>query len=226
MYCQRCGCLNSNDTQYCSRCGSPLNDYVNRNNSPPQTSNSSGNNTTVIIVCVTLLLVVLVLAGTFLLLNNNNDNNVIQGSNQSGVSSSDTPLKSQSPQSTENTQNDNSQGNSNNPVNPTTPLEIRSGSFYTGSSLSDKTKCNVYVGVEHAGEKVKISVLYSRDGSNLNQGKIVPVTVDKSGYVTVSSADAFKYYPDNAYITLYDSNGNVQDTRNVYMDASGGTQSF
>ncbi|RAP51219.1 MAG: hypothetical protein BZ133_03630 [Methanosphaera sp. SHI613] len=187
------------------------------NNVPQQTTNSNNNNSKIIIVCITLLIIVLIVAGTFLLLSNNNSNNAIPNN---------TPINSQNDLSQKNSQESISQNNPTQSPSNDYPLEIISGSFYTGSSLSDKTKCSVFVGAEHSGKQVKISVLYSRDGNNLNQGKIVPVTVDSSGYVTVSSADAFKYYPDNAYITLYDSNGNIQDTRNVYMDATGGTQSF
>ena len=105
-------------------------------------------------------------------------------------------------------------------------MSILSGTISTGSSLSDKTQCSVYVGSEYAGENVKISVLYSRDGSNLNQGKIVPKTVTSDGYVSVPSADAFKKYPDNAIITIYDSNGNTLDTETVNLSPSSGSQYF
>ena len=90
-------------------------------------------------------------------------------------------------------------------------MHILSGSFETGSGKSDKTYCSVYVGEQYAGESVKISVLYSRDGSNLNQGNIV---------------NAFKYYPDNAFVTIYDSSGNILDTQEVYLSPSSGTQTF
>ena len=78
--------------------------------------------------------------------------------------------------------------------------QILSGSFSTGSSASDKTHCTIYVGSEHAGEKVKIS--------------------------KVASAYAFDYYPDEAYITLYDNNGNVLDTQTVYLNENSGKQTF
>ena len=103
---------------------------------------------------------------------------------------------------------------------------IQSGSFSTGSSASDKTYCNVYVGSEHAGEKVKISVLYSYNGYALNQGKIVPKTVSSDGYVKVASASALDYYPDDAYITLYDNDGNVLDTKEIYLNTNSGKQTF
>ncbi|MDO5824782.1 MAG: zinc ribbon domain-containing protein [Methanosphaera sp.] len=214
MFCQRCGSLNSDANQYCNKCGSPLN--PNLSNAPPQATNSSSNNT-IIILCATILIIALIIAGTFLFLSNNNGNNPLVNN---------TPAGSQNSLSDEKPTQDVSQKTSSDSTTQTTPLKIISGSFYTGSSLSDKTKCNVFVGREHSGQNVKISVLYSRNGKNLNQGKVVPVTVDSSGYVTVSSADAFRYYPDNGYITLYDSSGVIQDTRNVYMDAKSGTQTF
>ena len=52
-------------------------------------------------------------------------------------------------------------------------MSIISGTISTGSSLSAKTKCSVNVGSGYAGESAKISVLYSRSGSNLNTAKIV-----------------------------------------------------
>ena len=105
-------------------------------------------------------------------------------------------------------------------------MAINGGTISTGSAKSDKTYCSVYVGSGYAGENVKISVLYSRDGKNLNQGNIVPKTVDSEGYVSVPSAKAFKKYPDEAYITLYDSNGNTIDTQSVSLSPKSGSQSF
>ena len=105
-------------------------------------------------------------------------------------------------------------------------IKIISGSFHTGNKLSDRTQCKVYVGDENAGVKLKIRVLYSRDGNDLNPGKIVPKTVDSNGYVSLKSANAFKYYPDYAYITLYDLDDNVLDNTEVSMSATKGTQTF
>ena len=92
--------------------------------------------------------------------------------------------------------------------------------------MSDKTHCTVYVGSEHAGEKVKISVLYLNDGYALNQGKVVSKTVGSDGYVKVASASAFDRYPDEAHISLYDSNGDILDTKTVYLYESSGKQTF
>lgn len=105
-------------------------------------------------------------------------------------------------------------------------MSIISGTISTGSSLSAKTKCSVNVGSGYAGESAKISVLYSRSGSNLNTAKIVSKTVSDDGYITVYSADAFEKYPDNAIITIYDSDGNELDTRTVPLVPDSGSQNF
>ena len=105
-------------------------------------------------------------------------------------------------------------------------IYIHDGYISTGSAKSDKTYCHVNVGSGYAGENVKISVLYSRDGTNLNKGNIVPKTVDSDGYVSVASAEAFKKYPDEAFITIYDSDGSTIDTKTVYLDPTSGTQYF
>ena len=161
-------------------------------------NSSSTNSNKLIIICVAIIALALIIAGAFIFLSNNSQDNAISTNSD----------------------------NSTKVVEESSAIEIINGTFSTGSSLSDKTYCTVYVGEEYAGENVKISVLYSRDGSNLNQGKIVPKTVDGSGCVSVPSADSFKYYPDHAIVTLYDEDGNVLDTQEVSMSASSGTQSF
>ena len=105
-------------------------------------------------------------------------------------------------------------------------MSILGGSFSTGGGLEDKTYASIFVGPEHAGEKVKIQIFYSRDGSTLNNGNMVPKTVDSSGYIEVSSADSYKYFPDFAEINLYDNSGNLLDTQSVSLNPESGTQSF
>ena len=105
-------------------------------------------------------------------------------------------------------------------------MSILGGSFSTGSHLSDKTYAKIYVGPEHAGESVKIQILYSRDGSSLNNGNMVPKTVSSDGYIEVASADSYKYYPDYAKINLYDNSGNLLDTQGVTLTITSGTQNF
>lgn len=105
-------------------------------------------------------------------------------------------------------------------------LKIIKGEISTKNKSDAKTLCRVFVGEEHAGESAKISVLYSRNGTRLNEGKIVNVTVDSNGYVEVYSAKPFKRFPTKAHVKLYDSNGNVVDERNVNLEISSKVQSF
>ena len=106
------------------------------------------------------------------------------------------------------------------------PLKILGGSFSTGDALEDKTYAEIYVGSQHAGEKVIVQIFYSRDGASLNNGNYVPVTVDSSGYISVSSADAYSMFPDYATIKLYDANQKLQDTLSVSLYPQSGTQTF
>ena len=108
----------------------------------------------------------------------------------------------------------------------TNSMSILGGTFSTGSSLSDKTKASIYVGSEHAGENVIIQIFYSRNGANLNNGNMVPKTVDSGGYINVNSADSFSSYPDFATINLYDSSSKLLDTQSVNLSPTGGTQTF
>lgn len=105
-------------------------------------------------------------------------------------------------------------------------IAIHNVTINSGSSSSDKTVCSVYVGAGEAGETVKLSVLYTCDGEDLNQAKIVPVKVEKNGYVTLSTEEGFDYYPDHAYITLYDKDGELIDKKTVKLEPKSGSQSF
>ena len=231
--CPSCGFENKDSAKFCKNCGTPLmtdrpikDNYVatgtdptvrvdnsNSNNSNGN-SNSGSDNKNLIIICLTVVICAILIAGALVLFSNNNSNDnsdiLSDSASLNGTNSIDV--------------------NESTDVEPVktaqSDMQILSGSFSTGSGKSDKTYCSVYVGEEYAGESVKISVLYSRDGSTLNQGKVVPKTVDSSGYVSVPSANAFKYYPDDAYITLYDSDGNVLDTQEVYLSPQSGKQTF
>lgn len=105
-------------------------------------------------------------------------------------------------------------------------ISIKSGSFYTGSAEEDKTYAYIYVGKEHAGKSLTVQIWYSRDGNTLNHGNMVPVTVHSDGYIEVASADAYHYYPDHATINLYNSAGNLLDSRSVTLSPESGTQRF
>lgn len=233
VFCSSCGFENNDSAKFCKNCGAPLkanrpikdnyvatgNDPTARveNNSNYNNSSSKSDNKNLIIICLTVIIIAILIAGALVLFSNNNSNDDTDVLSDS-ASLNGTGGVNQSVE-------DNS--NIEEPVKTTqSDMQILSGSFSTGSSKSDKTYCSVYVGEEYAGENVKISVLYSRNGNALNKGNIVPKTVDSSGYVSVPSADAFNYYPDDAYITLYDSNGDILDTQEVYLNTKSGTQTF
>jgi len=131
---------------------------------------------------------------------------------------------------TVNNTNNNSKNDNSVPEEKTAPstdgMTILSGTITTGSSLSSKTVCTIYVGAEYAGAEIKMSTLYSRDGTDLNAGRLVAKTVDSSGYVTLPSADSYKLYPDECLISIYDAKGNQLDYRIVYLETESGTQSF
>lgn len=105
-------------------------------------------------------------------------------------------------------------------------MEIEKVKITTGSALEDKTYADVYVGSQYSGENVIIQIYYSRDGSLLNHGNMVPKTVDNGGYIHVASADSYRYYPDKAEINLYDTSENLLDSVTVYLEITSGTQTF
>ena len=228
VFCPNCGMENADSARFCKKCGNPLmgnspikEDYVSTGRDPTEkpiipSSNSSNSkksddNKNLIIICLTVVICAILIAGALVLMSNSHDD-------------SNDNLDSSASLANSINQTDNNINESND--EPALKMEILSGSFSTGSGKSDKTYCSVYVGEQYAGENVKISVLYSRDGTALNKGNIVPKTVDSSGYVSVPSADAFKYYPDDAIVTLYDSDGNVLDTQEVYLSPQSGKQTF
>lgn len=241
VFCPNCGAENNDTAKFCKQCGnslsgaSPIKDtYVATGNAPSarisdnsnfnnnsSNSNSNSDNKNLIIICLTIVICAILIAGALVLFsgNDNNDENGLSDS-ASLNGGADDSINESADDSTADSSTETSA------VEKENPPRIYSGSFSTGSSASAKTDCTVYVGSEHAGEKVKISVLYSYGGSPLNQGKIVPKTVSSSGYVTVKSANALDYYPDEAYVTLYDSNGNTVDTKTVYLTPTSGTQTF
>lgn len=131
------------------------------------------------------------------------------------------------PTTTENQTTPNNSGTSNN-GNANSPygMSIISGTITTGSSLSSKSVCTIYVGKEYAGTDIQISTLYSRNGEDLNAGRLVAKTVDSDGYVTLKAADSYSLYPDECLITIYDKQGMELDYRHVYLETESGTQSF
>lgn len=234
VFCPDCGAENADSAKFCKNCGHTLNanrpikdNYVNTGIDPSArvndnsnssnsniNSNSKSDNKNLIIICLTIVICALLIAGAMVMFSNSNAND-----NDSDALSDSASLNSDS---VENVSNSDTSAQATQEDTP----QIYSGSFSTGSSASDKTHCTVYVGSEHAGEKVKISVLYLNDGYALNQGKVVSKTVGSDGYVKVASANAFEYYPDEARISLYDSNGDILDTKTVYLYENSGKQTF
>ncbi len=226
MFCPECGKKIADNSKFCKECGAKIEDYNNSNvktsasefltkkekennnvNTPEKKNNKK---TAIAILAVFCLGIILFGAVMSMGIDSNSDkeaqdmafaeyNDKIRDEYIESVSTPP-PVESQ--------------------------MRIQGGSFYTGTSASDKTYCKVYVGSTHAGESVKISVLYSYAGSALNQGNIVPKTVSSDGYVEVPTANALDCYPDDAIITLYDSNGNILDTHEVVLNTNSGKQIF
>ena len=201
MKCPNCVTENKDNVKFCKGCGASL-----QSASSPTNQSSGAKNNNTLIICVALVLCVVVIGAVVLLSNGSDDSDSsVEVDNSDDVDSVDS--------SEDSSYSHNS-------------LNIISGAISTGSNPEDKTYCDVFVGEQFAGEDVKISVLYKRDGVELNEGNIVPKTVDNNGYISVPSAYAFDKFPDKALITLYNPNGDIIDTKTVYLDESSGSQHF
>ena len=224
MKCSKCDAENSDGAKFCKKCGNPLDEKtINHEkiiNSVGNYKTKSNDNTTKIII-IALAIIAVVLAGAFAYIYTSgnstaDDSNV----NSNAGSSNQTVNKDDSSQKTA----------SSNPEktaqSQTTSMKIQGGSFSTGSAESDKTYATIYVGKENAGKDVIVQIFYSRDGNSLNNGNMVPASVHSDGYLYISSADAYHYYPDYATIKLYDSNSNLLDTQSVSLSPTSGTQTF
>lgn len=244
VFCPNCGMENNDSAKFCKQCGNSLNagspikdNYVatgndptaraNNSNSNNSNNNSKSDNKNLIIICLTIVICAILIAGALVLFSNNNgaDDNSDALSDSASLNGVDS-VNDSAENSVNDSQNEASDSNQETTKTAESQMKIQSGSFYTGSSASDKTYCTVYVGSQYAGESVKISVLYSNNGDTLNQGNIVPKTVSSDGYVEVPTAYALDYFPDDAYITIYDSNGNILDTQEVYLNPTSGKQTF
>jgi len=222
MRCPNCNSENSDSAKFCKKCGSPLEKKVisHENMINSMSKDSNKDNTTKYII-VALIIIAVVLAGTFIYIygfgqqNQSDSDQSNQIHNNQDINQNEEPAQAQSTQSTQ---------QSTKPAS--TSMSILGGSFETGGGLEDKTYASIFVGPEHSGENVKIQIYYSRDGNTLNNGNMVPKTVDSSGYINVRSADAYKYFPDFAEINLYDNSGNLLDTQSVNLSPESGTQTF
>ncbi|WP_406536109.1 hypothetical protein [Methanobrevibacter sp.] len=105
-------------------------------------------------------------------------------------------------------------------------IYIGGGIFKTGSSFDAKTNAKIYIDGGNPGESVIIKIKYYRDGNSLNKGNLVTKKIGNDGYIDINSADSYKYYPDKAYIELYDLNGKLQSTQTVTLNPDSSTQYF
>ena len=212
MRCPKCDSENTDSAKFCKKCGNPLkNEKFNHQKVINSVNESSSGDNTAKYIIVTLIVVALVLAGAFIYIYGfgqaQSDVPQSVSSDDSSVEATDEPAQAQTSQSV-------------------SDVSILGGSFSTGGELEDKTYASIYVGPDHAGEKVTVQIFYSRDGSSLNNGNMVPVTVSSDGYIEVASADAYKYFPDYAEINLFDDSGNLLDSQSVSLSPQEGTQSF
>ena len=213
MRCPKCDSENNDSAKFCKKCGATLDKKVMSHEGMINSmSNSSSDNTTKYII-IALAVIAIVLAGAFVYIYGFGNNN--SQSDSADVVNNDSSTPVQATQTSQSTS-----------TPTTTSMSILGGSFTTGDDMEDKTYASIYVGPQHAGEKVTVQIYYSRDGSLLNNGNMVPVTVKSNGYIEVSSADAYRYFPDFAEINLYDNSGNLLDTQSVSLATQSGTQSF
>lgn len=105
-------------------------------------------------------------------------------------------------------------------------MDIYGGAFSTDGGLEDLTYASIDVGSTYSGDDVIIQIYYSRDGSLLNNGNMVPKTVNSNGFINIRSADAYTYFPDHAEINIYDTNNNLLDSLEVDLSPSSGVQTF
>lgn len=225
MYCPECKSENSDSAKFCKKCGKPLKPtVVSHDKVIDNLSKGSGNNDSSKIIIIALVVIAVVLAAAFVYIGFSNNASDSQGS--SAQSASDSNQVQASDDDSDDKAKQATQTSQAKPASKPS-LKIKGGSFTTGSELEDKTYASIFVGTEHAGEDVTVQIWYSRDGSTLNNGNMVPASVHSDGYLEISSADAYKYYPDYATINIYDSSGsNLLDTQSVSLSPTSGTQSF
>ena len=220
MRCPKCDAENNDSAKFCKKCGSPLKKELNHDNMIKSMNKSESNDNTKLVI-IALVIVAIVLAGVFVYVYGFNSHQASDSQPQQQVQSADDdddePVEAESSSS--------SQATKAKPKSQS--MSILGGSFTTGGELEDKTYASIDVGSKHAGEKVVVQIFYSRDGSTLNNGNMVPVTVDSSGHIEVSSADAYKFFPDFAEINLFDESGDkLLDTKSVSLSPEAGTQTF
>lgn len=212
MYCPKCNSENNDSAKFCKKCGTPLQGAtVGHEKMMAEINKEKSDNNTTKIIIVALIIVAVVLAGALVYIYGFSNNN--HQDDSQNVDTDDNSIK----QTTQTSKS----------APKTQSMTIKGGSFSTGSAEEDLTYASIYVGTEHAGEKVTIQIYYSRDGNLLNHGNMVPNHVKSNGYIDVKSADAYHYYPDFAEINLYDESGTtLLDSQSVSLSPTSGTQTF
>ena len=104
------------------------------------------------------------------------------------------------------------------------PMHIINTTFTTGHSLEAKTVCTINVGSNHSDENVTVDVLYSRDGTDLNDGDRSVKTVNSNGDIICESEESYKLYPSHAIVTLYDEEGKKIDSADISLHTDDSTQ--
>ena len=204
--CKACGEKNADTAKFCKKCGSELEIHPNIVKKSSSTTDDTSKKIIIALIAIAAILAIAI------------------GVYASGILESDAPADTQV---ADDKVNDTKQVTAQPTASTTQSMSILGGSFSTGSSLSDKTYAKIYVGSGHSGEQVTVQIWYSRDGSTLNHGNMVPAHVDSSGYLSISSADAYSKYPDHATINLYDSSGSIlMDSVSVNLSPTSGTQTF
>ena len=215
MKCPSCNTENNDSAKFCKKCGTALNNNtINHENMIKSMSKDKSDNTTKIII-VALIIVAIVLAGVFIYLQTSGHNDSQAQNASASQNTTANPDKTATPSS-----------QPEKTAQSTGSMKKLGGSFSTGSADADKTYASIYVGKQNAGKSVIVQIWYSRDGNTLNNGNMVPASVHSDGYLYISSADAYKYYPDHATINLYDSSSNLMDSQSVSLSPSAGTQTF
>lgn len=229
MKCPNCNSDNSETAKFCKKCGTPLDektiDHKQVINSISGNKEQSDNNTTKILI-IALAIVAVVLAGAFIYIYaSGNSNHSDTPASDNSAAQNKTQVDT-TPEEKTATQTSSSAPSSSSSSPSTSSMRIRGGSFSTGSAEEDKTYAQIYVGTEYSGKDVIVQIFYSRDGNSLNHGNMVPASVHSDGYLYITSADAYHYYPDYATIKLYDSGSNLIDTQSVSLSPTSGTQTF
>lgn len=234
MICPQCGMENKDSAKFCKNCGSPLKSNSIANNGVQSTPSSSSmginnqvnnagkGNKNLILICATIIICIAIIAAAFVMISGNDGgssdsdayNNVDSNSNNAVSDSSSSSSKVSSSSASEST------------GSQASDIYIKYCDFYTGSAKTDKSYCSANIGTEHYGEKYKISVQYSRNDANLNDGVSATKTVDEEGFLHIYTSNAFDVYPDKAVVTIYDAKGNYLTSDTFYLETTSGQQKF